>query len=35
MWDLGCVAASVAFIVIAIVYEKGCDRLARKGNSND
>jgi hypothetical protein len=27
MWDLGCVAASVAFFAIAILYIYGCGRL--------
>ena len=30
MWDLGCVAASLAFFAIAIAYTSGCERLARK-----
>jgi hypothetical protein len=27
MWDLGCVATSVAFFAIAILYIYGCGRL--------
>ncbi len=31
MWDMGCIAASVAFFVIAIGYTIGCGRLGTKG----
>jgi len=27
MWDIGCIAASVAFFIVAIAYIAGCDRL--------
>ena len=30
MWDLGCIAASVAFFAIAILYLFGCERLDSK-----
>jgi hypothetical protein len=30
MWDLGCVAASVAFFAIAIGYTLGCERLGTR-----
>jgi len=30
MWDLGCIAASVLFFVVAIGYTKGCERLGTK-----
>jgi hypothetical protein len=30
MWDIGCVAGSVLFFVIAIGYVMGCDRLGAK-----
>ena len=30
MWDLGCVAASVLFFLIAIGYTTGCERLGMK-----
>jgi hypothetical protein len=30
MWDIGCIAASVLFFVIAIEYVTGCDRLRAK-----
>ncbi len=30
MWDIGCIAASVAFFIIAITYTFGCDRLGAK-----
>jgi len=28
MWDIGCIAASVIFFALAILYTNGCDRLA-------
>jgi hypothetical protein len=31
MWDVGCVAASVLFFLIAIGYAMGCERLGTKG----
>jgi hypothetical protein len=30
MWDIGCIAASVAFFLIAISYTIGCARLGTK-----
>jgi hypothetical protein len=30
MWDIGCIAASVAFFFLAIAYTAGCDRLGAK-----
>ncbi len=30
MWDIGCVAISVLFFLIAIAYTSGCDRLGVK-----
>jgi hypothetical protein len=27
MWDLGCIAASIAFFAISILYLFGCGRL--------
>jgi hypothetical protein len=30
MWDLGCLAASVAFFTIAIAYTTACQRLGTK-----
>lgn len=30
MWDIGCIAASVAFFILAIAYTTGCDRLGTK-----
>lgn len=30
MWDIGCIAASVAFFAIAITYVFACDRLDAK-----
>jgi hypothetical protein len=30
MWDIGCIAASVAFFIIAIAYTAGCERLSSK-----
>ena len=27
MWDIGCIAASVAFFLLAIAYTIGCDQL--------
>ena len=27
MWDIGCIAASVAFFLLAIAYTTGCARL--------
>jgi len=33
MWDLGCIAASVIFFAIAILYIFGCERLdSREAN---
>jgi hypothetical protein len=34
MWDIGCVAASIAFFAIAIGYAMGCDRLGAKEAKN-
>ena len=31
MWDIGCIAASVAFFIVAIAYIAGCDRLGNRG----
>jgi hypothetical protein len=31
MWDIGCVAASLAFFIIAIAYTSACDLLSAKG----
>lgn len=30
MWDLGCIAASVLFFIVAITYTAGCNRLSQK-----
>ena len=30
MWDIGCIAASAIFFIIAIAYTTGCERLAPK-----
>jgi precorrin-6B methylase 2 len=30
MWDIGCIAASVAFFIVAIAYIAGCDRLGTR-----
>ena len=30
MWDIGCIAASVAFFLVVIAYTSGCDRLGMK-----
>ena len=30
MWDLGMTAFGVAFFVIAVLYVKGCNQLAKK-----
>jgi hypothetical protein len=30
MWDIGCIAASVAFFIIAIAYTVGCEQLGTK-----
>jgi hypothetical protein len=30
MWDIGCIAASVLFFVVAIGYTIGCERLGAK-----
>lgn len=30
MWDIGCIAASVVFFIIAIAYTNGCERLGTK-----
>ena len=30
MGDLGCIAASIAFFLLAIAYTNGCDRLGSK-----
>jgi hypothetical protein len=30
MWDIGCIAASVAFFFVAIAYTNGCERLGMK-----
>lgn len=30
MWDVGCIAASVLFFVVAIGYTIGCERLRAK-----
>ena len=30
MWDIGCIAASVAFFIIAIAYTSACERLGTK-----
>lgn len=30
MWDIGCIAASVAFFFVAIAYTTGCERLGMK-----
>lgn len=27
MWDIGCIAASVAFFMLAIAYTAGCQQL--------
>lgn len=32
MWDIGCIAASTAFFLIAIAYTTGCERLGTKEN---
>jgi hypothetical protein len=34
MWDIGCIAASVAFFIIAIAYTNGCERLGTKEKSH-
>lgn len=28
MWDLGCIAAVIAFFLISIAYTAGCEQLA-------
>lgn len=33
MWDIGLIAAAIAFFVIAILYTAGCDRLGNKEES--
>jgi len=30
MWDIGCIAASVAFFIIGIAYTIGCEQLGTK-----
>ena len=30
MWDIGMIAATIAFFVIAVLYTAGCDRLGHK-----
>jgi hypothetical protein len=30
MWDVGCIAASVGFFLIAIAYTTGCELLGTK-----
>jgi hypothetical protein len=32
MWDIGCIAAGVAFFIIAIAYVTGCERLCKREN---
>ena len=32
MWDIGCIAAGVAFFIIAIAYVTGCERVGMKEN---
>jgi hypothetical protein len=30
MWDIGCIAASLAFFILAGAYTSGCERLGKK-----
>ncbi len=33
MWDLGCLAATIAFFAVAIVYTEGCERLRPRSDA--
>ncbi len=30
MWDIGCIAATAIFFILATAYTAGCDRLGNK-----
>ena len=33
MWDIGCIAASIAFFAIAVAYVAACERLGTEEKS--